>query len=370
MFTLAPPITDLEARLVDLESEISRLRAEQAVVVNQLDHARAERSDGSRSLVEWVQAHLDVDPSTARDLVYLARRGGHHRGIWSGLASGDRTTSRTLVTMRYAEAGATEDDLTRSLDTDLGGVRRRIAHRRRTTARDERRCHADRFLAIQPSLDEAQYRLWGQLPGTMGRVVEKAIHDRADELRAIAGDLPTSRSQRQADALVAMAQDSIDGTRISGGESTTATVTVFVDATSHVPGDVGAEIAFGPEVGPATLETILCSGSVRVVGMDGDEPIVASHATRAIPPAVRHAVMFRDGSCTVDGCRSTYRLEPHHIRRHADGGRHTIENLTTLCWYHHHVAIHGGGYHIDPDSPPRRRRLTRAVPRSGTDPPS
>ncbi len=35
----------------------------------------------------------------------------------------------------------------------------------------------------------------------------------------------------------------------------------------------------------------------------------------------------------------------------------TPENLVTVCWYHHHVAIHMLGMTIDPDSPLHRRRL-------------
>jgi hypothetical protein len=31
----------------------------------------------------------------------------------------------------------------------------------------------------------------------------------------------------------------------------------------------------------------------------------------------------------------------------------------TLCWYHHHVAIHRGGLVIDHNSPPFARRLVR-----------
>ena len=46
---------------------------------------------------------------------------------------------------------------------------------------------------------------------------------------------------------------------------------------------------------------------------------------------------------------------PHPPR--AWGGNHDPDNLITLCWYHHHVAIHQMGFRIDPDSPTHRRRL-------------
>jgi len=106
---------------------------------------------------------------------------------------------------------------------------------------------------------------------------------------------------------------------------------------------------------------------VLIKGLDNGVPVVTSQSSRAIPLAIRYAVAHRDGGCTVDGCSSRYRLEPHHIRPRSHGGDHSIDNLTTLCWYHHHFAIHRDGYVLDEDSPPGRRTLKRplAEPRAG-----
>lgn len=74
-------VADLEADLIDLESTIATLRTEQAVLVNELDKAQAPQTDGSRSLGEWVQAHLDVTSTTAMDLVLSAKTLEYHRYI-------------------------------------------------------------------------------------------------------------------------------------------------------------------------------------------------------------------------------------------------------------------------------------------------
>ena len=65
----------------------------------------------------------------------------------------------------------------------------------------------------------------------------------------------------------------------------------------------------------------------------------------------------------ADGCRSRYRLQPHHITPRSQGGTHHPSNLTTLCWYHHHVVIHRHGYQIDPTTPPQRRRFLKPLHR-------
>jgi hypothetical protein len=174
------------------------------------------------------------------------------------------------------------------------------------------------------------------------------------------GDLVT-RGQRQADALVAIARDSLgsdtEGEGSGGGQ---VSVLVDLDAANRTGGETGAAIRYGPRVGPTVLEELLCTGTVQIVGLSDGKPVVTSDGARIVPPAVRSFVAHRDGACTVAGCTSRYRLEPHHIVPRCEGGTHDPENLTTLCWFHHHVAIHQMGMRIDTESPPLQRRLSPA----------
>jgi hypothetical protein len=79
--------------------------------------------------------------------------------------------------------------------------------------------------------------------------------------------------------------------------------------------------------------------------------------------AVRNRVLARDGHrCVIAGCNSRTRLQPHHLIPYAQGGTHDLENLITVCWYHHHVVIHQQGMVIDPESPPQRRTFVRTRP--------
>ncbi len=359
-------ISELEADLVAVEAKIAELRSEQHVLVRELEYAQAPQSDGSRSMVDYVQSHLDIRRDTARDLVFAARRFVHHRGLHDRMLYRGATFDRTVAAIKLADAGASQDDVTESYRRDLAGVARMIVRTRHVTPADERRVFSGRYFTIQPNLDESTYRMWGEAPGVVGRTIEKAICDRADDLRATAGDLPSTRAQRQLDALGVMALDSLNGSTTGDGSSV-GQVTVFMDARRDNPQETATIIEYGPRVGPDTLEEIMCGGRVQIVGLYTDGiPVVTSPAVRAIPPAVRHTVAHRDGACVIDGCVSLYRLEPHHITRFTDGGSHHPDNLATLCWYHHHVAIHGNGYHIDQDSPAQRRRLTKGPPPRGS----
>ena len=355
--------------LVELESEISHLRCRQLVLVNELDKVNAAAGDGYRSSVDWLSARLDVDRSTASDLVYAARWSKWHREVEDLLADGAISFDRTVAMLHLAVAGADRGVVDDSRRLDLAGVNRLSARHRRITRSDEHAVFVDRFVSIQPTLDESLWHLTGRLPAMDGKIVEQAIYARADELRTLPGGETCTRAQRHADSLVAMAHDSLDRCNDTGAASSRSSVSIFVDLgeANGTGGERGAALEYGLRVGPAALEDLLCSGSVQIIGLDGGRPVVASTASRAIPTAIRRFVAHRDGGCVIAGCTSRYRLQPHHIQHRADGGSHDPDNLATLCWFHHHIAIHQDGLRIDPDSPPHRRRLIRRA--TGTDPP-
>ncbi len=61
--------------------------------------------------------------------------------------------------------------------------------------------------------------------------------------------------------------------------------------------------------------------------------------SKAIPAAIKHAVVRRDQNrCQHPGCETSRWTELHHITPRAKGGRHTVENLVTLCSSHHQHA--------------------------------
>ena len=263
--------------------------------------------------------------------------------------------------LRLAVAGADAAVVEQSRRLDLAGVNRLTGRLRRVSRHDERQVFVDRYVSIQPTLDGASWHLSGQLPAVDGTIVEQALHARADELRSLPGGETCTRAQRQADSLVAMAQDSLDRHSNNGEASCGSSVSIFVDLeeADGTGGELGAALEYGPRVGPAALEELLCTGSVQIIGLTHDRPVITSTASRAIPRAVRRFVAHRDGGCVIAGCTSRYRLQPHHIIHRSDGGSHDPDNLATLCWFHHHIAIYHRGLHIDPESPPLQRRLMR-----------
>ena len=377
-------IDEARSELIGIEREIAVLRARQVRILAWLDARKVARVERARSMEEWTAATLDVVPGTARNLVAVARGGTDGTAIEDDLQAGAVTFDRAVVTGELIAAGGTDRDVAESRDRDLVGVRRHASHLRRVTRADERELMRQRHLTITPTLGNSAWKISGIAPGYEGHLIAKALEQRADEFPGHrAGDERPSRSQRMLDALTALSQDVLDGVdeeafgedddsevdasvRVGGGSS----VTVFLDGErgAESAGELGGEIAAGPRIGPDTLERILCGGAVGLVTLDRNgDPVVATRRTRYIPPAIRDFVLRRDGGCVIEGCRSLYRLEPHHLLFFADGGTHLADNLVTLCWYHHHVVVHRSGARIDPDSPPHRRRFLRPRERKALD---
>jgi hypothetical protein len=368
-----------ETELVALEADIARARARQVQILGWLDRVKVTRIQGARTMHEWVIGRLDVTPATARDLISAVRvlngetPESSTTETLADMGGGEVSFDRAVATMGLVDAGATPDIVVASRGLDLPGVRRQTAATKKMTRADEQTVLRRRFVKLEPTLGDTAYAISGLLPGYDGHLLWEALQQRIDQMPASEPSLRETRTQRMADALTAIALDSLDSVGqpapgpnpVTGGNGTSSRsgVTVFVDTTTASTtageGEPVARIPTGPLIGPDTIDRILCEGTLGAVQLHNGRPVAVTDRTATIPPAVRAAVLLRDGGCVIDGCTSTYRLQPHHIIERSRGGNHDPENLASLCWYHHHIAIHGYRLRIDPTTPPHRRRLTQ-----------
>ena len=285
----------------------------------------------------------------------LRQTGTAPQFVLDAFTSGEIGLDRAYLLTQLAETGLTDTELAeRSTDYSLGKLWVEWTKRRRL---DQETCQEqfdNRYLIIQPNLDNSVQRFWGQAIGTDGEAIIRAIGKRETELPVLEDE---TRGQRQLDALASICLDSLTGTGAEGRAVTVAEVIIDGRLAAQTNGEAGVTLATGPKVGPETLEEILCGGQARII-TSGEHSVSYSDRGECIPPAIRLLVLNRDGHrCGIDGCASQYRLQPHHILPRSQGGSHHPDNLITLCWYHHHVAIHGRGMQLDPESPTHRRKL-------------
>ncbi|MCL1692777.1 MAG: HNH endonuclease [Actinomycetia bacterium] len=351
----------LEQQLLVGEATIASVRAAQMTIIREIDRRQTPLADGCRSTAEWVTGRLDVAPETAKTLVSTARRLEALPTVEIATQHGSLSFDRTVALARIAVPSEDQTIINELSVYDIAAIRRLRSNRHRMSRDLERETFDRRYLVAQPNLDESSWRVYGLLPAMAGRTFVEALDQKADQLLPGSGD--ASRTTRYADALWAISLDSLAGSDGATIESAAPLLTVFIDAHDATPtnAEAGVVVEAGPRVGPATVEAILCDGIIEVTGRTEDgTPVNMGRRSRTIPPRLRRFILARDGGvCTIEGCVSRYRLQPHHIRQWSQGGSTDAENLTTLCWFHHHVVIHGRGFTIDPSSPRQRRRLLR-----------
>ena len=159
------------------------------------------------------------------------------------------------------------------------------------------------------------------------------------------GEAGQTIAERRADALIALAGDAAVSPQDGISDGISAEVVVHVD-TATLDGEDGAppaELEEGPSVPVAVVQRLICSGAVRLRGLDAEgRPVDLGFRRRTITPALRRALRRRDRQCRFPGCPRQAHLHGHHIELWPHGPT-DLANLAALC-HHHHRKVHDGGY--------------------------
>ena len=105
-------------------------------------------------------------------------------------------------------------------------------------------------------------------------------------------------------------------------------------------------------VGPVpdeVLRRLACDASVRRVVLSGrSEPLDVGRRTPVISPAMRRALIVRDGRCRFPGCdRPHHWCDAHHVVQWTEGGPTAVANLILLCRRHHGLVHRHGGFTLE-----------------------
>ena len=121
-------------------------------------------------------------------------------------------------------------------------------------------------------------------------------------------------------------------------------------APARVPGDPAdparCHVEDGPAISVSTAQMLACTAALSWM-THGDAGAVLALGRRRRRPssAIRRAARERDGCrCRFPGCESR-RTDLHHIQHWVNGGRTDLDNLISLCPWHHKV-VHDRGYLI------------------------
>jgi hypothetical protein len=368
---------ELEAlgdEIAELAAHIEVARARLLRLIQRFDAAEGWVAAGARSCAEWLSWRIGLGPVAARDKVRVARALLSLPRLSAAFARGELSYSKLRAVTRVATVDNEELLLSYAQHGSAAQVERIVRSYRfvlgaqaaeRDVARHEARglrwrVDSDGMLVIEGRLAPEQgavllralERAEAELL-TGGRSdLEGAPDDSAEAPPTRPGEAePETAAQRRADALTLVAQSALDHALRRGTAADQTQIVLHVDAEALADPDAPGRCAID-EVGDVSAQAarrLACDASVVTVvhGTDGCV-LDVGRKTRSIPPAIRRALAARDSDCQFPGCDCRRQLQAHHVRHWAAGGATCLQNLLSLCAFHHRL-LHEGGFSVTRD---------------------
>ena len=335
-------------RIVALHAAITAAMSELLDVVAAVDTAESFFCDGSPGTADWLAGTLGLTRKTARSWIRLARGLDAYPPFRDAMAAGRLGVEQVMALVKYVDPDHADAALAEEVAgipaEDLEAAARSLRSTSVGQAREDRyqRWHRGRF-----SDDDRFYLYQGKLPAAEGAIIDTAVARLAlqaprDERCGLFRD-PDSRA---ADAIVQMASEAL----AHDGDADRSTVVVHIDgATLAADGDDGtASIEFGPSIPVAAARRLACDGRIQIVAHAADGTTIGvGRTTRKIPHWLERLVRPRDKGCRFPACGRTRWTHAHHIEYWTrDEGPTDLDNLVTLCGYHHRL-LHDEGWKVE-----------------------
>jgi Domain of unknown function (DUF222)/HNH endonuclease len=359
--TETKPLEELEREICELSAHIAAAMCRFLILLAEWDQRGGWCEWGCRSCAQWLSWRCSITPGAARERMRVARRLTELELVREAFAAGELSYSKVRAVTRVATP-QTQEQLVHLARHATGAQLEKLVRSYRGVLSATLGAAQDAFDARYVSWrweDDGSFSIRARLPADEGALLLQALEAAKALAPAYVDDGPPiataavvhtgpTAAEREADALVAVARASLQqsGDVRSGGDP--CQLVVHVDAATLDSDEVRvrSELAGGPSLAPETVRRLGCDAAlVRIVERDG-EPLSIGRRTRTIPPALRRALRSRDHGCRFPGCAHERFLHAHHIKHWARGGPTSVENLVTLCSYHHRL-VHESGFDVE-----------------------
>ena len=211
--------------------------------------------------------------------------------------------------------------------------------------------------------NDGMWIIHAKLPAEEGSLVAKTLKELGDKLAETEPKNVSAETfslnqaeekltfpQRRADALIALSEHYLATAQNASTNSLTALKSAErCQLTLHIQaGDQNIQPANldGQWLPPSTVRRMACDAGLLIIEEDEVGNVLnIGRKSRIIPPAMTRALAIRDNGCQFPGCCETRYTEGHHIKHWADGGETKLDNLVTLCRYHHR-ELHKGSFYL------------------------
>jgi Domain of unknown function (DUF222)/HNH endonuclease len=383
------PLERLEAQICELAGHLAAATCRFLVLLADFDARRGWASWEMNSCAQWLSWKCQMSSGTAREHVRVARTLRELPIIRARFAAGRLSYAKVRALTRIATP-ATEAGLAELAGPMTANQLERFAraHRQVTQAGDAdarvRRRLVWRF--------EEDGSLSGtfRLPPLQGAVLLKALRVACADLAgpppaapavqtsapAVQTSAPAVQTSASlADGLVAVAESFLAG-KVAGADDAevyqvvvhvgtdavaegpapapAAQAGVSAETPARVPGDPAdparCHVEDGPAISVSTAQMLSCTAALSWMRHDRGAVLALGRRRRKPNAAIRRAARERDHCrCRFPGCESR-RVDLHHIQHWINGGRTDLDNLISLCAYHHKL-VHDRGYLIAASPP-------------------
>jgi hypothetical protein len=305
-----------------------------------IDASEAWKVEGAVSMVDWLVGRYHTSVGTAREWLRVARALRELPAIRAVFADGRLSWDQLRAVLKLATPETEGEWAERAPEMTVAQLRAAAKTVKREAVVDE---HDRRRVTWRFRDDRPRFEMFVEMADIEGATLATWLMRRANQYdpnpeSGVYDDFET----RCADALYELASQALAEDR----DHDRATLVIHTNLATLLEGAGTAAVAAGPALAHETLRRLACDTRLHLAFTGTDhEPIGVGRTTRTIPPWLRRLVSARDKGCRFPGCRRTRWTQIHHIIHWADGGPTDLDNLITLCGFHHRL-IHEHGWTI------------------------
>ena len=369
------PLERLEAQICELAGHLTAATCRFLILLADFDGRRGWASWDMRSCAEWLSWKCQMSSGAAREHVRVARALPDLPVIRAEFGAGRLSYAKVRALTRIATP-ENEADLAELAGPMTGNQLERFARAHRKVSRAD-----DEEARIRQRLtwrfdDDGSLAGTFRLPPLQGAVLLQALratvadleHPHEEQHADVSAETPEPRrpagatSTSLADALVTLAEAFL-GEKLATADSPemyqvvvhvgteTAGVSAETSGASRGrPGDPAdparCHVEDGPAISVSTAQMVSCTAALSWMQHASDGAVLRLGRRRRRPSAaLRRAVRERDTCrCRYPGCDSR-RVDLHHIQYWGNGGLTDLDNMISLCKYHH-MLVHDRGHII------------------------
>ena len=396
----APPINNdqLADQITTLAGQINAANYRFLTLIAEFEQRKAWSGYGLKSCAHWLNWKCGIDMGAAREKVRAALALTHLPKTKTAFQKGELSFSKVRALtkiatpknesflLNIAEYGTAQhmEKLVKSYRTVDNNLTAEEEHSNITKAQQESKLdiakedkQKENRSVICYQDNDGMWIIHAKLPAEEGSLVAKTLKELGDKLAETEIQAETQPEQkdktepknvsaetfslnqteekltfpqRRADALIALSEHYLATVHNASTNSLTALKSAErCQLILHIQADSlnqSPQHLDGQWLPPSTARRMACDAGLLIVEEDKAGNVLnIGRKSRIIPPAMARALAIRDNGCQFPGCCETRYTEGHHIKHWADGGETKLDNLVTLCRYHHR-ELHKGSFYL------------------------